>query len=303
MTASTPPTLNALLHAAASDGSPPSAESGRLTIRGLCRRYRWRLLATYALFNVENLLRLAQPLILGLAINGLLRNSYSGLFVFAAQHLAHMLIGTIRKAYDTRAFTAIYTDLASDLILDQRSQNIEVSRVVARAALARGYVDFFEEYVPLVMRGTYGVAGSLAMLAVYDWRLIPYCGVLVIPALLLNSSYARRTLADSRGLHDRLEQEVGVIERADLSEVRSHYDEVGYWRIRLSDAEAANFCLMELFVLAVIAASLVQFCTGGPQTGDVFAVFRYVMMFLMGMDVVPRIVHQTSRMRDIASRR
>jgi hypothetical protein len=36
--------------------------------------YRWRILATYALFNLENLLRLAQPLVLGWAIHDLTQN-------------------------------------------------------------------------------------------------------------------------------------------------------------------------------------------------------------------------------------
>src|SRR5262245_30016306 len=57
----------------------------------LFRSYRWRILLTYGLFNVENLLRVAQPVVLGLAINGLLEGSYWGLVLLAVQHVSQML--------------------------------------------------------------------------------------------------------------------------------------------------------------------------------------------------------------------
>ena len=104
------------------------------TLRSLFGLHRRRMLVTYALFNVENVLRLAQPLVLGLAINGLLVQSYAGLWLLVAQHLSHMLISSFRRMYDTRVFTEIYSELAGRLIADQRGQRIDVSRVAARSA-------------------------------------------------------------------------------------------------------------------------------------------------------------------------
>src|SRR5688572_8572218 len=83
-------------------GDEPATAS--LTIRSLFSHNRGRILTTYALFNVENLLRLAQPFVLGWAINDLLRPSYVGLTCLVTQHLLHMLISSFRQMYDTRAF-------------------------------------------------------------------------------------------------------------------------------------------------------------------------------------------------------
>jgi len=275
----------------------------RVTLRSLFFANKGRMLATYALFNIENLLRLAQPLVLGLAINDLLRSSYFGLMVFVAQHLAHMLISSFRQMYDTRAFTAIYTELVTDLIVDQREQAVDVSRVAARSGLSREYVEFFERYVPMLIRALYSVVGALVLLGCYDWTLIPFCVALVIPAVLLNAAYGRNTLELSGLLHDDLERGVSVIQDGNAEEVRNHFQSVAHWRIKLSDAEAINFSLMELFVLGLIVASLVHFCSRETvQAGDIFAVFRYVLMFIMGLDSVPRLVQQMSRLRDIGMR-
>ncbi len=142
---------------AASPEQGPAETPARLTLRGIFRPNKWRILATYGLFSLENLLRLAQPLVVGWAINDLLASSYRGLIWFLAQHLAHLAIGTVRQMYDTRAFTAIYTDLAAELVADQRAQGIAVSRVAARSAMSRNYVEFFEQYVPMVIRALYSV--------------------------------------------------------------------------------------------------------------------------------------------------
>ena len=276
-----------------------------LSLRALFLSNRGRMLGTYALFNLENLLRLAQPLVLGWAINGLLKGSYVGLLLFVAQHLLHLLISSARQMYDTRAFTAIYTDLATRLVLDQRERQVEVSRLAARSSLSRGYVEFFEHYVPMVIRAAYSVIGALLMLGYYDWTLIPFCLALLVPALLLNNAYGRKTLELSGRLHDEFENEIDVIARGREGDIRRHYDSVARWRIRLSDAEAINFSLMELFVLGVMVAALVHFCAGSdgtPPAGDIFAVFRYVLMFIMGLDTVPRLVQQISRLRDVGLR-
>jgi hypothetical protein len=261
------------------------------------------MLATYLLFNVENLLRLAQPLALGMAINGLLIGSYTGLLLFVAQHLTHLLISSARRMYDTRVFSSIYTDLATSLIVRQRASQIEVSRVAARSALSREYVEFLEQYVPMLIRAFYSVVGALILLGLYDWTLVPFCLALVVPACLLNAAYGRKTLAYSGRLHDLFEREVDVVERSETAEVHNHYTAIAGWRIKLSDAEAINFSLMELFVLAVMVASLVHFCANPvAKAGDIFAVFRYILMFIMGLDTLPRLVQQVSRMRDIGFR-
>ncbi len=274
-----------------------------LTLRSLFTAYKQQMLTTYTLINIENGLRLAQPFVLGLAINGLLRASYTGLLWFIAQHLLHMLISSLRRMYDTRAFTSVYSHLAADVIVTQRAQRVDVSKVAARSVLSRAYVDFFEQHVPLLFRALYSVAGALAMLAFYDSRLIGFCVLLIIPATLLNAAYGRTTFELSRRLHDRLENEIDVIRQGDYREIREHYDAVARWRIKLSDAEAINFSLMELFVLAVLATSLVHYCaTANPEAGDIFAVFRYVLLFIMGVDSVPKLVQQMSRLRDIGFR-
>lgn len=279
------------------------AESGVPRLDELFAQNRRGILVTYSLFVLENLCRLAQPFALGWAINDLLNSRMTGLWVLVAQHVLFMTFGLLRQVIDTRVFSRIYSKLASRLVTDQREQGVDESRIAARSALSREYVDFFEKTIPTSVKVAFSVAGSLIMLGLYDWVVVLLCIGLLGPATWLNRQFARKTRQLSRKLHDQLEGEVDVIRDANPAAVEQHFSRVADWRIRLSHAEALNFGAMEAFVLAVIVLALVRTC-GLPliEPGDIFAVFRYLMVLLMGVDQIPRVVMQLSRMRDVDDR-
>lgn len=285
-------------------GLPNDAgESGVPQLDELFARHRLPILGTYALFVIENLLRLAQPFALGWAINDLLGGRTTGLWVLIGQHVLFMTFGLWRQVLDTRVFSRIYSKLATSLIVDQREQGVDESRIAARSSLSREYVDFFEKTIPTSVKVGFSVVGSLIMLGFYDWLVVVLCVALLGPAAWLNRLFARKTRQLSRRLHDQLEKEVDVIRDEDKRGVEDHFSKVAGWQVRLSNAEALNFGLMECFVLGVIVLALIRTC-GLPlmEAGDIFAVFRYLMVLLMGLDQVPRVVMQLSRMRDVDDR-
>lgn len=266
-------------------------------------RYRRAIGVTYGLFCLENVARLAQPMLLGLAIDGLLRGSRVGLGLFVTGQAVHMAIRVVRQMYDTRAFNAIYGDIAGALVVAQRARDVDVSVVAARSALARQFVDFFEDQVPVVIQSLFSLLGATVVLLWYDPVLVAFCGLLVVPSLVLNLHFGRRSLRLSALLHDQLEKEVGVITAPDERNVREHYEAAARWRVSLSDNEAITAGVMETFVLLLVVGALARFCTQPVAgAGDIFAVFRYVMLFVTALDGVPMLVNRMGRMRDIGAR-
>jgi hypothetical protein len=278
------------------------APSAAGTLSRLFRSYRGRILATYALFNLENGVRLLEPWLLGLAIDGLLRSSPWGLILLMVQHLTFLGLGTVRRMYDTRAFTSIYTDLASAMVHEQRQQNIDVSRVAARSALSREIVMFFEREIPFVFYSLSSIIGALAYLILCDGWLTASCLGLLVVVGLVSRNYARQTAVSNRQLNDRLEHEVDVIQEGQPDKVRQHYECVAFWRIRLSDQEAYNFGFLELCILGLLAVGLMRACAIETDAGKIVAVFSYVLMFVSGIANVPMLAQQVTRLQDISRR-
>jgi hypothetical protein len=267
-------------------------------------RAHWRpILLTYTLFGIENLLWMAQPYILGAAIDRLLVGSYRGLLVFVSVQTGHLLMGMLRRIYDTRMYSRIHAEFVTRLVLDHRGRNVEVTRIAARSALAREFIEFFERYVPLALQMIFLILGGLIILASYDRALVLSCIGLIVPAILLNASYSRKTLALSGALHDTLEREIDIIGQAPAIDVRFHFGLVSGWRIKLSDSEAMNIGAVELLALALVVVTLVRSCGAASTTaGEILALLRYVTMFVSGVDGISLLVQQASRLRDIGRR-
>ncbi|HEY0792237.1 MAG TPA: ABC transporter six-transmembrane domain-containing protein [Chthoniobacterales bacterium] len=274
-----------------------------LTLRAIFTEYRGRIILTYLLTLLENLFELLYPSVTGLAVNGLLRHRFSGVAVLLSIWLVHTVTGVFRQGYDARIFTSIYTDFATQTVLSQGKEGTPTSQIVARSALSREFVNFFEHDIPATVASAFSLLGALVMLLFYDHWSAALCVVVFVPMAILNRSYSRRTLALNRRLNNQLEREVDVLTRRPFLGVRRHYQLLSGWRIRLANAEAANWGIMELFNIGAAAAVIVRVGSMPHlQPGTVYAMLAYLWNFLSSLGHVPSLIQQLSRLQDIARR-
>jgi ABC-type multidrug transport system fused ATPase/permease subunit len=272
-------------------------------LRSLFLSNRWSILLTYVLTFLENLFELLYPLAIGFAIDGLLKGSYMNLMPLFCTWFAHIITAISRHVYDTRVFTRIYSDLATTFVVQQSKQKTAIAQIVARSALSREFVDFFERNVPQIITALFGFVGALAMLFFYDGQIGLYCLALLIPLLVVNLIYARQSRRLNENLNDQLEREVEIIATCHPETVQSHYTLLAKWRVRLSNAEAVNYGLMELFTIVLAATVLIRtIAIPGIQAGEIYAIISYLWNFLTSLDDVPVLVQQFTRLQDIGDR-
>jgi ABC-type multidrug transport system fused ATPase/permease subunit len=271
-------------------------------LKTLYLQNRLRLWLTYGLTLLENIAGVLQPLVIGHAINTLLEKRFDGVVIFGVFWVVYVGTATLRKVYDTRTFTHIYGQFASDVVLRQHEQGIEGGKIIARSTLAKEFVDFFERDVPNMMTSIIGLVGAVVMLFVYDLYLGLFSLVLFFPLVVINYFNAHRSYRLNRELNDELEREAEVILGNQPAQVQQHYSLLAKWRVKLSNLEAVNFSLMEVFILALVIAVLIRTASLNVRAGDIYAVLAYVYNLIGGLDTVPAIVQQLSRLRDIGRR-
>jgi hypothetical protein len=280
-----------------------SLTPARVLLARLLGRHRRGIAFAYGLLALETLLDLLRPAAWGLSIDALLAGQPAGLGWAVAQHLAHLAAGTARRAVDTRVFTRAYEGLATGVVLDQRAAGRSTSEVAARGALAREFVDFLERDLPDALRGVGFLLGGCIALGWYEPALVWLVAALAVPVALLNRRYARVSARLNRGLNDRLEREVAVVEVARPRAVAAHFGALSRWRVRLSDAESLNFAATEAFILAIVVVALAVAAADTSVTaGALFAVLSYLWLVVYGFDQVPRLVEQWAKLRDVARR-
>jgi len=283
--------------------SPADRPGPALLLQTIFGKYRGSILITYTVTVLENVFELFYPSLTGLAVNGLLKHDFIGLALLLGVWLVHAVTGVFRQRYDTRVFSRIYTDLATRTVAEQETMGVSTSQIVARSSLSREFVTFFERDVPATVNSVFGLLGALVLLLFYDALSAAFCLLLLIPLTILNRTYARRTLTLNRCLNDQLEREVTVLARRRPSRVSGHYKLISRWRIRLSDAEAMNWGVMELFDVVLSAAIIIRIASlKNIQPGTIYAMLAYLWNFIASLNNVPMLVQQLSRLKDIAQR-
>jgi len=206
--------------------------------------------------------------------------------------------------YDTRTYSAIYTSLVTRL-LSRKFRKSDVSKLSAHSGLAREYVDFLEFDLVYVIEAAYSLLGSIILLVFYEPAIVTVCLAILLPVSSLAYVYGKKMKDLNKMKNDELERQVDVISSGNYSNIIGHFDKLRKWQIRISDKEAWNFGIMEIFVLIVIGISLVL--TGKTNdshlmAGNYIAMYSYILKFLTGLDTIPYIIQRLSLLHDITRR-
>jgi ABC-type multidrug transport system fused ATPase/permease subunit len=266
------------------------------------RAHRRSLAVSYGAVVVENTFELLYPFAIGLAVDGLLDDSWTGVIVFVVISLTHTAVGVARQWYDTRSFNRLWAEMATDLVAEQRADGVSTTAVVARATLVGEYVEFLERDVPLAIGAAFAVFGSLVMIFLYDPMIGIAAALVAIPVVLLNRRLVRRSGRVYRTLNDQSELEVTVIETASVEDVRRHYRLLGRHWNRLSDNEAVSWGIVDVIAVGLAVYALVRATDSSFEVGAIFAIIAYVWAYLAGFDEVPGVLQRMSNLADIRRR-
>ena len=278
--------------------------SGGPTLAAVLRAQRRQIALTYGVTLLENLFYLLYPWTIGLAIDGLLAGGGPRALVpLVAVWGLHIVVGAGRQVYDTWVFARIHAEIATGTILRQRAAGMGTTEIAARAVMSRELVDFLEREVPTLATAAIGLVGGIAMLFWYDRIVGLVVTVWMLPVLVVYTLMGRRAHRLNMALNDEAEREVDLIHRSRFGPLASHFRRRGRLRVRLSNAEARSWALVELFSIAAVVLVILRM-TALPaiQAGELYAMLAYVWRVLECLDQAPMLVQRFARLIDIRRR-
>ena len=108
--------------------TPPS-------LKAILTRFRTRISISFGFLTVENVVEVATPFLLGLAIDGLLSGSAGEIWLLAGILVLGTITGTGRRLFDTRAYTDIHVQLADETAAHGWRTGLAISALNARTEL------------------------------------------------------------------------------------------------------------------------------------------------------------------------
>ena len=272
-------------------------------LKHIGQTHRRKLITTFSLVGLDNLLLLVYPVFGGWAINAVMDGKVWQAMLYGVVVLLMWIIGAARRADDTRTFTKIYTEIAVPVVLEQRKREVPHSSITARVALSREFVSFFEEHLPIAATSLVSIFGACMMLLILEF----WVGVLAVAILALFLWLLPRFAAISENLYfrlnNRLERDNHLIRDGNERQLYRHYGWVAKLRVLISNREALGYlsigmAMNVLFGFAFIHMTLKDY----GSAGHIYSVSTYLWMFAMSLDDVPRLVEQYSNLKDIGQR-
>ncbi len=274
-----------------------------LTHGSIFRRYWVLITGTLVLLALENTITVLVPYLMGAAIDGLIAKDNSALFVFFWTVMAGLVIGILRRLYDTRIYGRIHKETAGEIIAKEINRDANVSKMTARANFVSEFAEFFELHLPAALMAGFMLVGSVVMLAVIS-PILSLGTVLVAAITGLTFFFSRKRIQRlNAALNDEMEQQVDVLTLRDNAKVAHHFSALVRWRIRLSDLEARNFgisffCALVLLSVAVYILVAVE----GKSAGQAFAGLTYILQFTEASIILPYTYQSFLRTTEISKR-
>lgn len=241
------------------------------------------------------------PLAIGSAIDGLLADSYHGVWWLIAVGLGVTISGSLRRLYDTRVYSGIYVDISTETA--ECDTNSNTSTVNARVTMLRELVEFLENDMPELINSLTALVGTVVILFALDQQIFLACLAELLLIVLVFLATRKRTTALNHHYNNTMEAQVTAIDNRTTQPVRGFMRKLMHWNIKLSDMETLIFGIIWLGMVALIVFSVIQAVGDGDmKTGTIMATVMYVMQFSEGSGMLPLYFQKYLRLQEISTR-
>lgn len=272
------------------------------TLKSIAAEHNKKLILTFTFVLAENGLFLAYPIFAGFAINAIIQGNTLNALIYALFVLIAWLVGAIRRRVDTQVFANIYAKLAVNVIMNEKQNAKDDSAIIARVALSREFVNFFETHFPMFFTSVVSIIGSAFMLIFVEPKVAVACFVVMTFFLIFLPRYIKKNDDLYLRLNDRLEKEAKVIGAFNKSTLNRHYDVVSKFRIAISNREAMSYFIIGISASLLFLVAIIVLSSQQTNAGHIYSVMTYIWNFVISLDDSPKLIEEFSNLKDIGKR-
>ncbi len=272
-----------------------------LALRGLLSAFWPQIGVTWAMTLIEVALFALIPLLIGFAIDGLLSGDFTAFYQLGGCLAALIVMGTLRRLYDTRAYGFMRVELGKALA--GRSPDMPVSNLNARMEMGRELVDFLETEAPASMTAVFRTFAAIAILFSFHITLSLVALGAFVAVVLVYSLAHGQFFRLNKALNEQSEKQVGVLEPRSLPRLGAHLLSLRKSEVRVSDTEGLVYGLIFSVLMGAVLFNL-WFATQEIEitAGKVFSIVTYSWDFVEGALVLPMTLQSMSRLSEITAR-
>ena len=95
----------------------------KYSLKSIFIKNKKKISITFLLVILELISNLLLPLFIGYAINDLLTKKYDGLIILGILTGLSIVIGSLRRFYDSRVYSKVYKSISTQLVEDEQKKS------------------------------------------------------------------------------------------------------------------------------------------------------------------------------------
>ena len=273
----------------------------RITLSNLVADNKGTVATNIFITTIEIVLMALIPLFIGFAIDDLIAGQTHALFKLVVVLVALIFVSVGRRLYDTRAYGNIRINVQQQLA--KNKAKLPISVLNARIEMGRELVDFLEQNVPEILNAVVQFVVSLIVLYFLNPVLSLAAFISAVAMLLIYILFHRRFYV-LNGMHNKQsEQQVTILEMANLGKLKHHFTRLKQFEVKLSDSEAFLYGSVFLVLVAMVVFNLWFSATTMEITaGTIFSIVSYSWEFVEAAIVLPVTLQSMTRLSEITKR-
>lgn len=275
----------------------------KYSLKSIFIKNKGKISITFLLVILELISNLLLPLFIGYAINDLLTKKYDGLIILGILMVFSIVIGSLRRFYDSRAYSKVYKSIATQLVEDEQKKCNDISKISARISLLNELVEFFENSFPEIMNSFLGLIGVFIIISTINLEISLLCLLIILVIFVVYGVTSKKNLQLNKDYNDELETLVARLETKDKENINGYFERLMRVNVKLSDLETINFSIVTMVSMGIFTFSiLIITLESNVAYGTVFSILMYAYEFIERIIVLPLYYQNYIRLKEISFR-
>ncbi|MCX6223772.1 MAG: ABC transporter six-transmembrane domain-containing protein [Bacteroidia bacterium] len=260
---------------------------------------------------LENVAWIIEPTFFGKLLDALIDDFYKDehvnymlpLFIWIIIYLFNVVGGTLSRLLSGKVYARIYADVATEVILKSKKNNHPITKMLARAELAKEYIVFLKDRIPEVLWQLSASIGGIIALFFYDWRIAGISVLVIFPIVLINNVYRKHVSKLQKTIHDTREEMNEVLEGEDTSRINEYYHSMVLPQSKIAKWSSFDYGIVKV-LLMIIFIVVLFICVDVDKftTGKIYAIVSYLWTFIASTEYLPGLMESLTSVKDLNTR-
>ncbi len=282
-----------------------------MTIVDIVRKFKVSIALVLSFVLIENISWIIEPTFFGTLLDALIERFYDKenvnyilpLLIWASIYLLNVGGGTLHRYFSGIVYARVYADTATNVINYSRKKGFPTSTVFARADLAKEYIVFLKERLPEVIWQLSATFGAIIALFFYDWRIAALAVLVILPIGHINNVYRKHVVKIQQSLHDKREDQYGIIESGDPVIIREYFFNMVQPQSKIAKWSSIDFLVIKVLLMFIfIGVLFIAVDVDNFSTGKIYAIVSYIWTFIASTDYIPGLMESITAVRELNSR-